>query len=89
MKKLFFVLSLSLMTSGVFANSITEKKEIKNEKESTTTQVCCRRGVSDPATGQNASARGCVDGTGDAQIDMGKACEKALNAAKLALAALI
>lgn len=86
MKKLFFILSLSLMTSGVFANNQAEEKNTKKE-DSTVAQVCCRRGVSDDS-GQNVSVRACVDGTGDAQIDMGNACTKALNAAKDALAAI-
>ncbi|MEK8179267.1 hypothetical protein WMW71_02840 [Flavobacterium buctense] len=89
MKKLFLLSSMLLMTSGVFANDIVEKKNLTKENETTVTQVCCRRGVTDDATGQNATARGCVDSTGDAQIDMGKACEKALKAAKAALALLL
>ncbi|PKP19286.1 MAG: hypothetical protein CVU07_00170 [Bacteroidetes bacterium HGW-Bacteroidetes-23] len=86
MKKLFFVLGLSLMTSGVFANENLEEKNTKKE-DSSAAQVCCRRGASD-ASGQNVSVRACVDGTGDAQIDMGNACTKALNAAKATLTAL-
>ena len=89
MKKLFLMSSMLLLTSGVFANDIAENKKVTSEKEAAPPQVCCRRGVSDDATGQNATARGCVDGTGDAQIDMGKACEKALKAAKAALAILV
>lgn len=74
------------MTSGVFANENLEEKNTKKE-DSTVAQVCCRRGVSDDS-GQNVSVRACVDSTGDAQIDMGNACTKARDAAKLALAAL-
>ncbi len=77
--------SMFLVTSGVFANDIAETKENSNEEKATVSQVCCVRSVSDPESGQSASARACVEGTGDAQIDMGKACEKALKGAKAAL----
>lgn len=74
---------MSLFTSGVFANEIIEKEKTKKE-DLALAQVCCRRGTSDDS-GQNVSVRACVDGTGDAQIDLVNVCTKASNAAKAAL----
>ncbi|WP_395064682.1 hypothetical protein [Flavobacterium sp.] len=70
------------------ANTIAMEEE--NAKSSdAVTQVCCRRGASDPETGQTASIRACVDSTGDAVIDLGAACSKAQTAANAALKVLL
>ncbi len=82
MKKQILVLGMSLLTTVGFAKETTETK-----KENSTSQVCCRRGASN-SNGENATVRACVPSTGDYQIDLGKACEKAQNAANKALKAL-
>lgn len=82
MKKLFLVFGLSLMTFGTFANEI--KKDKKDEKKQNLVDVCCRRGQT-TSSGENVSVRACVPSTGDYQIDMGKACEKARTAVEKAI----
>ena len=41
MKKLVLVLSLSLMTSMVFANDVKQDKKEESKKENTTVGFCC------------------------------------------------
>lgn len=85
MRKLIFILGLSLMTTGAFAGN-TEKEKSENKKEDLS-QVCCRRGAS-TSSGENVTVRACVDSTGDFDIDKGKACERAKKAVELAIASL-
>lgn len=69
------------MASGVFAsNEVVKEKELYND-------VCCRRGTTN-SSGENVTVRACVPSTGDAQIDMGKACEKAKRIVDIAAAEL-
>ena len=88
MKKLFIASAMLLMTGGVFANDIAEEKLVAKSALKGV-DVCCRRGLSDPETGQNVSITACTPSTGDYTVDKGKACEKATKAAKTALEVLL
>ena len=70
MKKLIFIIGLSLITTGAFAwNS---EKEKSNEKKETLVRRCCVR-ISTDGKGQVWSARRCFDHS-DSEQAHGAAC---------------
>lgn len=84
MKKTFYaIVAMFTFTVSAFANNEVKISNLK-EGDKTLGQICCRRGVSN-SNGENVTVRACVETTGDAQIDMGSACAKALKAAKEAI----
>ena len=80
-----FILSIFLLCCSLSAFSI--EKEVKIFKDNVP-QICCVRTASNPRSGESVSVRACVDVTGDAVIDKGKACARAKDLAKRALATL-
>lgn len=85
-KTIFALVAMGAFFINGFANNEVKTPPNKENKEFLG-EACCRRGVSN-SNGENSTIRACVPTTGDAQIDMGKACEKALKAAKAGLEAL-
>ncbi len=87
MKKILFLMTMSLMASGAFANEVSVKKDTAKDKKKNVSQVCCRRGSTN-ANGENVTIRACVASTGDYQIDLGNACQKAKKAVEAAMNSL-
>ncbi|MCX6195218.1 MAG: hypothetical protein NTY55_01030 [Flavobacteriia bacterium] len=78
----------SVFLLGCSLSAFSLEKEVLPINKEVIPQICCVRTASNQSTGESVSVRACVDVTGDAVIDKGKACARAKSIATKALTAL-
>ena len=78
---------LTVFLSCFSLSAFSKDKQIKIIKDNVP-QICCVRTAANTRTGESVSVRACVDVSGDAVIDKGKACARAKDLAVRALATL-
>lgn len=65
-----------------------DNKNIEFSDQRCVAQICCVRTASNSSSGESVSVKACVESTGDAVIDKGKACSRAKDQAVKSLQVL-
>lgn len=83
MKKYLTFLALLIGSFTSLGNDL--KQKIDCISTPSVVQICCKRTQVNRSTGESVTVRACVESTGDAVIDKGKACARANELAKKAI----